>query len=47
MNGAMIDPWAAISSALKITINIIMGANHNFFRERRKAKSSLIKDMIP
>ena len=42
----MTDPFAAISNAPKITITVINGANHSFFRTRKKAQSSLIKDII-
>ena len=32
MKGATIDPLAAISMAPKMTIKIMIGANHNFLR---------------
>ena len=46
MKGATIDPFARISKAPSKTIKIMIGASHNFLRERKKDHSSFIKDTI-
>lgn len=45
MNGAITEPWAAMSRAPRITMTMMIGASHSFLRTRRKAHSSLIKFM--
>src|SRR5262245_36252696 len=43
MNGAITDPWVAISSAPNNAMVIIIGASQNFLRTRKKAQNSPIK----
>jgi hypothetical protein len=43
MNGAITEPWVAISSAPNNAMVIIIGASQNFLRTRKKAQNSPIK----
>jgi len=43
MNGAIAEPWVAISSAPNNTMVIIIGASQNFLRMRKKDQNSTIK----
>jgi hypothetical protein len=43
MNGAIAEPWLAISNAPNNAIVIIMGASQNFLRTRKKYQNSTIK----
>src|SRR5216683_7656517 len=46
MNGAITEPWLAISSAPNNAIVIISGASQNFLRTRKKAQNSPKKSAI-
>src|SRR6202040_2050901 len=43
MNGAIAEPWVAISNAPNSAIVIIIGASQNFLRTRKKDQNSPIK----
>ncbi len=46
MKGATTEPCASTNNPPNINITIIMGANQNFFRTRRKSNNSFKKPII-
>jgi len=46
MNGATIEPWTSVNKPPKISITIMIGANHSFLRIRRKAQSSFRNSIV-
>lgn len=47
MKGAKTDPWLILNKAAIIIIIEKIGANHSFFRLRKKLYISLINDISP
>ena len=47
MNGAIADPFASTINPPRTTIISSTGISQNFLRTRKKAQSSLRRDMIP